>query len=210
MAKQKFYPIWFSLICIFMFILQSNISGFTELFLMNQQAIPQVWRFITSIFLHGGIGHLAYNLFALILFGLLLEKFIGSKNFFIVFFSSGILAGIFSYSFYPSSLGASGAILGIIGALAVVKPLMTIFAFGMIMPMFVAAILWAIGDLLGFLYADTNVGYVAHLSGIAVGFVFGLLFRINNKKLSKGDSVSFSNKLVPEKEMRDWEDYYMK
>jgi len=76
--------------------------NFTKTFVLNQLAYPQIWRFATAIFLHANITHLFYNLFALFFFGIALEKLIGSRKFLLVFFTSGIIANIISFNFYPS------------------------------------------------------------------------------------------------------------
>ena len=212
MAKEKFrfYFLWLSLVCIGVFILQNlpGIPGFTEMFVLNSKALSgEVWRFVSAIFLHSSITHLIYNLFALLLFGGLLEKLIGSKRFLVLFFLSGIIANLVSVWFYPSSLGVSGAVYGILGALAVLKPMMMVWAFGLILPMFLAAILWIIGGVIG-MFIPSNTGHIAHLSGIGVGIILGLilLFRKGKKKLSKKE-----NKVViPDYYMAGWEKRYMK
>ena len=163
----------------------------------------QIWRFATAIFLHGSLPHLLYNLFALILFGIILEKIIGSNKFLIVFFVSGILANVVSVNFYPVSLGASGAIMGIIGCLAIVKPFMSVWAFGMIMPMSVAAVLWIAGDVIGVFVPD-NVGHIAHISGVVFGAIFGIIFRANHEVRRKRHMIE-----VPEHILRRWETLYM-
>jgi len=191
----KFYAIKLSVAIIFIFLLQL-ISGFTDLFLLNQNWY-ELWRFITSIFLHGDIAHLLYNLFALVLFGSILEKFIGGKRFLIVFFISGILANIISINFYTASLGASGAIFGIIGALIIVNPTTPVFAFGLPMPIFIAGILWAVGDAIG-IFMPSNVANIAHLSGMFFGIIFGILYR-QRKSMKK-------KVFIDEKKIRRWED----
>ena len=128
--KFNFYAIKLSLIICLVFVMQFFIKGFTELFVLNGLSLSQPWRFLTAIFLHGGIGHLVLNLFALVLFGSILEKFVGGKRFLGVFLVTGILANLVSFFFYNVSLGASGAIFGIIGALIFVRPLMIVWAFG--------------------------------------------------------------------------------
>ena len=158
------------------FLVQTFVNGFTELFLLDSSLTLQFWRFFTSIFLHGDFAHLLYNLFALALFGSMLEKFIGSRKFLIVFFVTGILANIISVNFYDASLGASGAIFGIIGALIVVRPFMVVWAFGLPMPLILAGILWVVGDVIG-IFVPSNVANLAHLSGIAFGLIFGGLYR---------------------------------
>jgi len=186
-----------------------GIPGFTETFVLNQKAISnfQIWRFVTAIFLHGGIIHLAYNLFALLLFGLILEKLIGSKKFLIVFLTSGILANIIGVNFYSSSLGASGAIYGILGCITILNPMMTVFAFGILMPMFIAAILWITADLLRILglFDPGNIGSMAHLSGIAIGIFLAFFLRKNIKKARKQDKIN-----IPETYVNAWEDNYVK
>ncbi|MBS3081871.1 rhomboid family intramembrane serine protease [Candidatus Pacearchaeota archaeon] len=160
------------------FLLQLFVNGFTELFLLDSSSFTQIWRFFTAIFLHGGIAHLLYNVFALALFGSMLERFIGGKRFLIVFFVTGILANVVSVNFYGSSLGASGAIFGVIGTLIFIKPLMFVWAFGFPMPLFVAGIIWITGDLMGFFYATgSNVANLAHLSGMFFGILFGFIYR---------------------------------
>ncbi len=208
--KFKYYSLKLCLTIIIVFVLQVLFSGFSEMFVLNEMTWVEPWRFLTSIFLHSGILHLILNLFALALFGSVLERFIGRKRFLIVFFVSGILANLIAVNFYDSSLGASGAIFGVIGALIVVKPLMVVWAFGLPMPMFAAGIIWTIGDILG-AYGSfvgnpmDNTGNIAHLSGIFFGFIFGMLFR----KFA-GLRVKKKNVSIDEKEVRMWEKEWMK
>ncbi|MFA5019906.1 MAG: rhomboid family intramembrane serine protease [Candidatus Pacearchaeota archaeon] len=204
MQKNRFYSIWLSLLLIAIFILQNLIPNFTETLILNSNSYLQLWRFLTAIFLHGSLAHLLSNLFALIIFGLILENIIGSRKFLLVFLISGILTNVISVFFYPSSLGASGAIMSIIGALAIIKPMMGIWAFGMIIPVFIAAIIWIFVDLFGVFIPD-NVGHIAHILGIVFGIVFGALFRFRNKTQSKRHRIH-----VPEHIMRRWEALYFK
>ncbi|MEK6889376.1 MAG: rhomboid family intramembrane serine protease [Nanoarchaeota archaeon] len=204
----RYSALMLSGICVLIFIFQI-IPGFTELFVLDQDKYLQVWRYLSAIFLHGGIVHLMYNLLALVLFGSILEKFIGSKRFLLVFFVSGVLANIISINFYSSSLGASGAIFGVIGALVIVRPWMTVWAFNLPMPMIVAGILWAIGDLIGavaFLSGNalSNTGNIAHLSGMLFGIILGFIYK-------KPFSEEKNRKLViDEKSIRTWEDNYLR
>ena len=210
MKKIKFYSLWISLILILIFIIQ-NFPGiqFTELFLLNQKAIDnfEIWRFFTAIFLHGSLTHLLFNLFALLFFGITLENLIDSKRFIITFLISGIIANIISVNFYESSLGASGAIYGIIGAITILKPTMIVYTFGLILPMFMATIIYIIADILRTFGAfNSNVGAIAHLSGIFIGFLFGIYFRLKIKKYQEGKiDIKFN-----ENYMKNWEDKFMR
>ncbi len=204
MEKYNYYAFKLTGICVVVFIIQMMFSGFTELFVLNQSSWIQPWRFITSIFLHGGVAHLFYNMFALILFGSIVEKVIGGKKFLIVFFATGIFASLLSVNFYESALGASGAIMGVIGALVVLRPGMSVWAFGMPMPMFVAGILWAVGDTIG-LFVPSNVANIAHLAGMGFGLILGIYYRRGLKR--------FDNRrtriVIDENSVRRWEDNYL-
>jgi len=94
--------------------------------------------------------------------------------------------------------------MGVIGALAIIRPLMNVWAFGMIMPMFIAAILWVIGDSLG-IFIPSNIGHIAHLSGIVVGIVFGIILRANHQQAKKKHMIE-----VPEHILRRWETLYLR
>lgn len=80
----------------------------------------QVWRLLTSMFIHIGIIHLAFNVYALWILGQMVERCYGHLRFFGVYILSGLGGSIASYLFSPGvsiSAGASGAIFGLIGAM---------------------------------------------------------------------------------------------
>ncbi len=210
MNRFKYYAFKLSGICVIVFLLQLLIPGFTELFLLNADSWYQPWRFLTAMFLHGDIAHLLYNIFALTLFGSVLERLVRTRKFLFIFFVSGILANLIAVNFYFSSLGASGAIFGIIGALIIVRPMLTAWAFGIPMPIFIAGILWGAGDALGavaFLTGNpiSNTGNFAHLSGMIVGLIFGLFFRDWRHQGIKRERF-----YVDESSVRRWEDNWMR
>jgi membrane associated rhomboid family serine protease len=83
MEKIKYYFLWLVGLCVGMFVLQNlpGIPGFTDLFVLNDRASNgEVWRFVSSIFLHGSLSHLMFNMFALLFFGFSLERLIGSRR----------------------------------------------------------------------------------------------------------------------------------
>ena len=89
-------------------------------------AAGQYWRLFTSMFLHVGLIHLAFNAYALWIFGTFMEQELGRLRFLLVYLVTGICAGAAAYAFSPFdvaggltinvSVGASGAIFGIFGA----------------------------------------------------------------------------------------------
>ncbi len=79
----------------------------------------QYWRLFTAMFLHANLLHIGFNMYALYLFGYLIEGAFGKARFIAIYFVAGFLASVTSYTFSdPRSLGvgASGAIFGLLGA----------------------------------------------------------------------------------------------
>jgi len=83
-------------------------------------ATGEMWRMATAIFLHGGILHLLMNAWALWIFGPIVERELGRMRFLLIFFTTGVFASAASYAFASQpvqvSVGASGAIFGVVGA----------------------------------------------------------------------------------------------
>jgi rhomboid protease GluP len=83
-------------------------------------AAGEYWRLFTATLLHDGIIHLMFNLYALFALGPMLEAYIGPRRFLIIYLLGGLFGSLLSYAFSDSvSVGASGAIFGIIGATTV-------------------------------------------------------------------------------------------
>lgn len=204
---MKNYWLWLSLTCVVAFVLQKVVSGITDLFILSTSSFYEPWRFLTAIFCHASFPHLLYNLFALILFGLILENLIGSRKFLTLFLGAGILANLISVNFYPASLGASGAIFGIIGCLAILRPRMMVWAFSLPMPMVIASILWVAGDLLNVVMPYSNTGSLAHLAGLFVGLVVGVFLRLSRE--NEATRVEWKVQ-IPESYMNKWERSYLR
>lgn len=188
------------------FILQQFDPSVTEGFaLVSSDVVSRPWILVTSIFLHSGLLHLLYNGFGLFLFGLLLEKKVGMKKFLLVFFASGIFASVAASFFYHSALGASGAVFGVIGALAVLTPLTVVWVYYIPMPLFVAAAVWAVGDLFGFIM-PSNVANAAHLAGLFFGVLLGFVLRGRKPLFARRKR---QKEPVSRGELEKWEDEYM-
>ncbi len=187
---------------ILVFLLQL-VPGFTDLFIFKSAVPYEFWRFVSSLFLHEGLGHLLSNLLALALFGSLLEGVIGGNRFLSVFFISGIVANIVSLPFYASTLGASGAIYGVIGTLLILRPTLMVWAVGVPMPLFLAGFFWVGADVAGFFSTD-NIGHAAHLGGLVIGLVMGSFWR-------KKYAVPQTKKkvILDESMVRSWEERYL-
>jgi rhomboid protease GluP len=124
------------------------------------------WRLITATFLHGSLLHLGFNMLALWILGTQIESYLGSKNFLLLYFVSAIGGSLASFYFSPPatfSIGASGAIFGLMGAFIVIgKKLRADVSQIMI--------LLLINVVLGF--TVSGIDWRAHLGGLVAGAVF--------------------------------------
>jgi membrane associated rhomboid family serine protease len=187
-------------LCIVIFLLQVTISGLTNFLVLNDGSWLQPWRFVTALFAHGSLVHLLYNILALALFGSMLESVVGARKLIAIFLGVGIFANLVAIFVYPLSLGASGAIFGVIGTLVMLRPGMAVFAFGLPMPLFIAAIVWAAGDVIG-LFVPSDVGNAAHLVGLLTGILIGATLRRHFSSIKRKQRHIY----LDEQMMRRWE-----
>jgi membrane associated rhomboid family serine protease len=143
-----------------------------------------VWTFATYMFLHAGFGHIFFNMFALFVFGTQVERQMGSKEFLLFYFVSGILAGVFSFvvyyftgAYYVALMGASGAIFAVQLAYAVFYPSSVIYLWGLLP-------LRAPVMVLGFTAIEMvsmitgqggNVAHITHLAGFGFAWLYFLI-----------------------------------
>ncbi|WP_169979956.1 rhomboid family intramembrane serine protease [Tautonia rosea] len=139
----------------------------------------QIWRLLTSVFLHGGIIHLAVNLWVLSRIGPLVERLYGNLGFAMLYLAAGLGGALVSSWWQPLvvSIGASGAIFGLIGGLGAFLILHRKAIPGPV----VASVR---GGVIAFVVYNTLFGLAipgidnaAHLGGLASGFVAGLLLQ---------------------------------
>lgn len=142
----------------------------------------QVWRLITYQFLHRGIGHILFNMIGLYFFGASLERHWGTKKFLVFYLSCGIAGGLFyvllvvtGFLDVGSLVGASGSVLGVLTACAILFPRMTVFLFPLPFPIPIRVI--AVGliciSAVTILSKGKNAGgEAAHLAGIAAGALY--------------------------------------
>ncbi len=207
-----------AIIISFVFVLQLIYPPLTKIFSeIPSRVLFEPWRIITHIFLHSttNITHIFYNMFGLILFGTILEKIVGWRRFLTIFFISGVVASIGSVivSFIQGtqnipSIGASGAIFGIIGALAILRPRMMVYVLYFPMPMIAAAILWALIDVIGLFNPYDFVDNSAHLFGMFFGIVFALAIRhrFGEPFFVKKRSADIH---ISKEEFEEWEEKWM-
>ncbi len=159
-----------------------------------------IWTWIISIFSHApppNFGHIFINGLVLFFFGTVLEQHIGSKRFFYLFIITGIIAGITQISIAIITnttirvLGASGAIMAVLGTLTILNPNLRVYLWFFIpVPLWIITIFYAIIDITALSIAGPGAGSVArlaHLSGLALGLLYG-------QKLKK-EGISLKQKM---------------
>lgn len=138
-------------------------------YLDQQGNLAQPWRFITAIFLHGGILHIAFNMWVLMDIGPMVEEMYGSGRYLFLYVVSGAAGYVLSSFVGHFSVGASGSLLGLIGVLLA----STTGRKGMAAQSLRSALIrWLIYiGVLGLIMTGTD--NYAHLGGLAAGYLLG-------------------------------------
>ena len=140
-----------------------------------------VWTFVTYMFMHGSISHLLLNMLGLFVFGVAVERQIGSREFLLYYFLTGILAGVFSFGVYiltgayiVALMGASGAIFAVELAYAVLFPNSVLYLWGILplkAPVMVLGFT-ALEIIFTITGANSSVAHFTHLAGFGIGWLY--------------------------------------
>ncbi len=137
-----------------------------------------IWQFVSYMFLHGGFSHIFFNMFALWMFGVELERLWGTREFLKYYFLTGIFAGLstalFSWGSIIPTIGASGAIYGILAAYALFFPDRYVYMYFLfpIKMKYLALILGLLEFFAAYHQAQSGIAHAAHLGGMVVGFFY--------------------------------------
>jgi rhomboid protease GluP len=137
----------------------------------------QYWRFVTPVFLHANLLHVALNMLNLIVVGVFVERIFGHVRFLFIYLVTGIISVIASFYFAPQeiSVGASGAIFGLVGAYSIfIFAHRRAFRHGGIPAL--SWLVFIIGLNLGIGLIIPNVDNYAHVSGFVSGCLLGWFF----------------------------------
>ena len=139
----------------------------------------EYYRLITSCFLHGNIMHLFFNMYALYVIGSQIENYFGRIKYLIIFFVSGVIGNLFSMIFNGNipSLGASGAIFGLMGALLYFGYHYRVYLGSVLKSQLIPIILLNLG--LGFILS--GVDNFAHIGGLIGGVMITSSLGVKNK-----------------------------
>ena len=175
------YPITYDKLIIYYFALNPIGHGF------------KIWQLISYQFMHAGFTHILFNMFFLWMFGMEIENIMGSRKFLIFYLVSGVGAGLFQLLISPiispggvgATLGASGAVYGVMIAFAMFFPDRYIYLYFLIpiKAKYLIAILvifefMSVGD-------QSIVAHLAHIGGAITALILILLDRRNEFNVDK-------------------------
>ena len=158
-------------------------TAWGQIFTLTTAHPGYVWTWVISVFSHGGASHLLFNAIALYFFGPIVERQVGSRKFAALFLVSGILAGLGQVGVglvtgeEVAVLGASGALMAIMGVLAITSPDLKVLLF-FVIPMSIRTltVLFAAFSIFAFVANGgilSGVAHFAHLVGLVIGLWYG-------------------------------------
>jgi membrane associated rhomboid family serine protease len=184
------------------FLLQSIVPGIIVPFALwplatsdaNMGAAFMPWQLVTYAFLHGGLLHLAFNMFALYMFGSAIEHVFGARRYLIFYFTCVVSAAItqlivamLAGAIYPT-IGASGGVFGLLLAYGIYFPhnrIMLLFP-PIPLPARVFVTVYAVLELfLGVTGSQVGVAHFAHLGGMIGGYLLLRLWRTGIRRSSR-------------------------
>jgi membrane associated rhomboid family serine protease len=139
-----------------------------------------VWQIFTYMFMHGGITHLLFNMLTLWMFGIQLERDWGTRQFLKYYFLCGMAAGVCVLAInlavgdrFVPTIGASGAIFGLLVAFGVLYPDQTVLmSFLFPIKAKYMVMIYAVIELLLTFGPNSGVSTIAHLGGMAFGYLY--------------------------------------
>ena len=194
--SQRTTPVVLNLIIINAIVFVAQLAfdstwGLTDLLALYPYASDSFrpYQLVTMMFAHGGFAHILFNMWALWMFGSVLERVWGAKKFLIFYLVCGLAAGfaqLFFVRFGPPAVGASGAIMGLLAAFAYTFPNTQFYIIPLPFPIkakYMAAIYAAL-DLFGVFQpgGGDNVAHFAHLGGLVMGFILVIIWNKTDKK----------------------------
>ena len=155
----------------------------------------QPWQIVTHMFMHGGLMHIFFNMYALFIFGVILERVWGAQRFLFYYLFTGLMAAVFQLgataveyqlmygTIFPISqgfdesaipmVGASGAVMGVVAAFGVLFPntqLQLLFPPVRLTAKWLVIIVIGI-DVLMLFMGNTGIAHWAHIGGALSGFL---------------------------------------
>jgi len=168
-------------VCVAFYLVKMIAPGFAFDYLaLNPATLAfRPWTLITHMFLHANTNHLFFNMLFLFFFGTELERRVGENRFLQIFIVSGIIGAIGQMLITPAGymMGASGALYGVLGCLAVIAPEIRVLIF-FVLPLSIRAsvFLFAFLDFAMMGTAD-SIAHMAHITGLVAGLAYGMMLK---------------------------------
>lgn len=190
---KKFFEsctFFIGLICVAVLIAQQNVEGFEDAFVLSGSRLWRIDTWIMHMFMHGGWTHLIFNMIGVLSIGYSIEQLMGRWKYLALYLLSGLAGSILQMAYYyftiPPNIsyalvGASGALCGIIGALAYYRPNAQLLLF-FIIPIKTIHLYWVF-MVIGFVFTVMNyfedghelIAHLAHSGGLIAGFILAKL-----------------------------------
>jgi len=174
-------------------------------------AVLQIWRLVTYQFLHGAPRHIIFNMVCLFFFGPTLERHWGSRKFLVFYLACGMAGGlvypllrglkIISPHLIPL-IGASGAILGVLAACAILFPHIVVLFVFFPLPIRVVALILTLFAVFRIITGENAGGEAAHLGGMAVGAIYVLSQSWRHKLKLKVRSGQWEKKMAARRNLQ--------
>jgi membrane associated rhomboid family serine protease len=182
------------IISVAVFPLQLMVAGVTRFFALTPAlALTEApWQFVTYMFLHGDPLHLMINMFVLAIFGVIVERHMGWRNYLSLYLVAGVGSAFFHMLLTGHSdilmLGASGSIFGILTAYGFLFPRTWIIMFpGIPMPAILAVVVFAALEIFfGVFGLEPGIANWGHLGGIVAGVLFMVIWKLYKRRMKGG------------------------
>ena len=178
-------------IMVYLFMVLYDVDGTYFYALANNYEFVQngqIYRLLTSMFLHSDIIHIACNMYALYILGPQVERYYGKTKFLLIYLLSGLLGSIFSCAFMSAdtiSIGASGAIFGLLGSIAYFTYYYRATLQGLLRSQVVPVILLNLA--IGFMVPGIDIS--GHIGGLIGGVLVSMGIGIGDKG-RKADQIN--------------------
>ena len=169
-----------------LFLTNFNLSGINLIILGGNYRLAvlsgEYWRLFTSMFMHASLLHIIFNMYALNIIGSQLESFFGKAKFLTIYIVSGITGGLLSILFSDYvSVGASGSIFGLLGALLYFGYHYRVYLENVIRSQIIPLIIMNLA--IGFLFA--GIDNAAHIGGLIGGILTASAVGVKNKSTNQ-------------------------
>ncbi len=148
----------------------------------------QYWRLLTGMFLHGGLLHIGFNMMVLMDIGPIVEELFGSSRYLFLYIATGV-AGFTLSSFFHPAVGASGALMGLIGVLIAVTTKRSGEAMRALRSRLIS---WVVSIFAIGFFMRGMVDNWGHFGGLAAGFILGRLMADRPPQGAREQNVAYA------------------